>query len=106
MSWMGVGVVGGGLLGAYQGQQGAKAQAKANQANLLQQAALTEFSPWTKVTPQAANIQAVNPTAGLTGALEGGLGGLMQAQKIKDANALADKRKLAEEQAKALQDGF
>lgn len=89
-------LIGGGI-GLYTGQKQADAQARANQANLLQQAALTEYSPWTGIKPQAMQVQPVDPTAGLTKGLEGGLAGYMQGQELEAAKMkMAREKELAD----------
>jgi hypothetical protein len=72
MSWVAVGV----SVGAVQGAQQRKAQQDANQQQANISAAQTEFSPWTKIQPQAANLQPVTSSA-LGGAAQGALAGAM-----------------------------
>jgi hypothetical protein len=87
MSWIIAGTaVGGAVLGAVQGGQKRKAEQQQNQANAMITAAQSEFNPWTGIKPQQFNAQAPTSTA-LGGAAEGGLGGAMFAQGLKNSQS-------------------
>lgn len=69
-------------IGALQGAQQRKAQQQANQQSANITAAQTEFSPWTKISPQGFQATPITGNA-FGGALQGGLSGAMFAQANK-----------------------
>jgi hypothetical protein len=83
MTWAVTAVAAGtAILGAVNADAQRKAQQKANQQSADISAAQMEYSPWTHVNPQAAQVTPVTGNA-LGGALEGGLGGAMFASAMK-----------------------
>lgn len=78
MSWVAVGLGG---LGLVQGMGQAKAQKKANERNAKISAAQMEFSPWTGMSPQGFQSQAVDVAgSALGGAAKGALSGMIHNQ--------------------------
>jgi hypothetical protein len=87
MAWVTVGIAGGtALLGALSAANQRKAQQQQNQAQADISAAQTQYSPWTGVKPQAAQMQAVTGDP-LGGAAQGALSGAMFAQGMKNQDA-------------------
>lgn len=86
MSWALTATAGMAALGAYNADQQRKAQQKQNQLSADITAAQTQYSPWTKITPQAFQGQAPTGNA-VAGAAEGALGGAMFGMKLQDRNA-------------------
>jgi len=77
-------VVGG--IGAAQGMMQARAQKKANEQQAMINAAQTEYSPWTGITPGQTQVQPANAIgSALSGGIAGGLAGYMQSQAGKKA---------------------
>jgi len=90
MSWVAVGVAG---ASALMGGMAAKEKAKTQKAQNLAAAEQTRNSPWTNMG--AGQLQSGAPSVA-AGALQGGLGGYMQGQKINEtyqANKALDKLK-------------
>lgn len=74
MAWLVVGTTA--ALGALTASQNRQAQQRANQQSADLSAAQMQYSPWTGVKPQAAQVTPVTANA-LGGALQGGLAGAM-----------------------------
>lgn len=98
MSWV---VVGTAAVSAVAADQKRQAQERANVQQSKISAAQTEYSPWTGITPQAYQPQAVDSSA-LGGAIQGGLSGAMFSQGLKKNDAEIAKLKAEEDAAKRL----
>lgn len=86
MSWIIAGTaIGTAVLGAAQGAQKRKSEQAQNQASADMSAAQMQYSPWTKITPQAYQPNAPDSSA-FGGAVQGGLGGAMFGQSLKKQN--------------------
>jgi len=78
--------LGSAAIGALSGAQQRKAQQEQNQAQADIAAAQTQYSPWTNIKPQAAQMQTVTGSP-LGGAAQGALSGAMFAQGMKNQDA-------------------
>lgn len=85
MWWIPASMAVGGIMA---GQQ-ARAQKKAQQQQANVTAAQTEYSPWTGITPQQFNPTPIT-TSAMSGAVQGGLSGLMQEQAMQKSQAQDD----------------
>lgn len=106
MSWIVVGVgAATAALGAYQASENRRAQKSAierqNHDNLRIAQAQAEYSPWTGIKPQNTTMNAVPAgQSDFGGAVQGGIGGAMFGQGIKQNQAELEKLKAEEDLAK------
>jgi hypothetical protein len=88
-------------LGLLQGKQAQDQQKKQNKLNAELSAAEQQYSPWSGIKPSSAQLQAVDQSAPLTGAIGGAFSGYMQDKNFEKA----DQNKFASELAqKTMQD--
>jgi len=92
MSWVAAAIAGSAVLGAVQGQQQRQAQQRANQQSADISAAQMQYSPWTKIAPQTAQVTPVTGSM-LGGAEKGALTGAMYADAINKATGSGDLEK-------------
>jgi len=92
MSWIAAATIGSAVIGGMSAREKAKTQKAQNIAAAEQ----TRNSPWTNMG--AGQLQSGAPSTAM-GALQGGMGGFMQGQSIKNTNAANEQGKLASERA-------